>query len=454
MGHTSRTVTRAAFLVLTGVLGAPVTALATDIEGVQPFSFDLPHIYVQLLDPATGEILKVPADDPEDPDVFVPIQAFYDTGASGTFLSRETAEALGVVPQEHNGSPIEFFDVGIGGYEIFSVAPVLNVKLLDFVPSSTAEQHDPFIETNYVSHHAPNIRSAIRQNYAIPEIGESPVDLYGMPTMLGKVLVMDVSKTNELEFIETTIHNPGSAAIPASSIRVDVHYTELSRFAPVSPAGAPKPTQAHNPFIGTDPLDDVVDANKDIKITFQNISGQKTSVDSWLFDTGGSVSLISSEQAAALGIFRQEFEEGGETVYKLVDEAGNVLPNQFTAGLSGVGSPTSPLGFWLESLTIPNALGEDIVFLNAPVMVADIILTDPDTEEEYILPGVLGMNYFAASFGDEAASATPWQHVVFNEPGGWIGLEFNPDIIPEPGACSMLLVGAFAMLARRRRVRT
>jgi hypothetical protein len=66
-------------------------------------------------------------------------------------------------------------------------------------------------------------------------------------------------------------------------------------------------------------------------------------------------------------------------------------------------------------------LGEDITFLHAPVMVADIVLIDPDTEQEYILPGVLGMNYFAASFGDLAASGTAFQHLVFHEPGAFLG---------------------------------
>jgi hypothetical protein len=331
--------------------------------------------------------------------------------------------------------------------------------LLDFLPTSTADEHDPFVESNYTSHSIPNVRSAIRENYADLNIGEEPIDLYGMPAMVGKVLAMDVAKTNELNYIETRILSPGDAAIPTTSIRVDLHYTDLGRYAPIEPLTAAKPTQSHNPFIGTDPLDNVHDANKDITVTFNNISGLKTSVDSWLFDTGGSVSLISSTQAAALGITRQAFpgvDENGDpvTVYKLVDEGGNVLPDQFTTDLSGIGSSSiTPLGFWLDSLTIPNALGEDITYLHAPVMVADIVLIDPDTEQEYILPGVLGMNYFAASFGDLAASGTAFQHLVFNEPGAFLGLEFDPQFIPEPTSAALLLCGGFGLLSRRRRHR-
>jgi hypothetical protein len=53
-------------------------------------------------------------------------------------------------------------------------------------------------------------------------------------------------------------------------------------------------------------------------------------VDSWLFDTGGSVSLISSTQAAALGSPGKRFPEWMKTGIpdrlQLVDEGGNVLP--------------------------------------------------------------------------------------------------------------------------------
>src|SRR5829696_5507051 len=72
----------------------PATAGATDIFGVQNAALDQPIINALLRPGAGGEPLS--GIDPLTDEISFNIQAFYDTGASGVLLSKETADALGV----------------------------------------------------------------------------------------------------------------------------------------------------------------------------------------------------------------------------------------------------------------------------------------------------------------------------------------------------------------------
>jgi hypothetical protein len=83
-------------------------------------------------------------------------------------------------------------------------------------------------------------------------------------------------------------------------------------------------------------------------------------------------------------------------------------------------------------------------FIGAPVLVADIALQDPVTQQTLTLDGVLGVNFlvgglflsgtdiFTLTFDDFAPSAFDW--ITFDEPGGVLGLAVNPAFVqPLPG---------------------
>ncbi len=92
----------------------------------------------------------------------------------------------------------------------------------------------------------------------------------------------------------------------------------------------------------------------------------------FLFDTGAQLSVISTAEAAALGLLSQ--------------------PPEFTASVQGAGGVVADLpGYTLDELSIPTLEGGRLVLRNAPVFVLDVAP---------MLDGILGMNLFnnAAEF--------------------------------------------------------
>ena len=154
MGSLGRTFARATPLLVAGIFTAP--ALATEIEGAQAVSLDLPRILAAFQDPTTGQQLTTSTGD------FLAITAFFDTGASGVLLSQETAQELNIAPAQFGPTNIEFHDVGVGGGETFWVSSPLNLGIKDFHGSSDVEDPTGF---NYSAPQNP-MRVQIRQNPA------------------------------------------------------------------------------------------------------------------------------------------------------------------------------------------------------------------------------------------------------------------------------------------------
>jgi hypothetical protein len=114
-----------------------------------------------------------------------------------------------------------------------------------------------------------------------------------------------------------------------------------------------------------------------------------------------------------------------------VDDNGTPIPNQFVLPLGGLGSngPLNAAGFYLDSMSLQTAEGTTVQFTHAPVLVVDITVQDPATQQALTLDGDFGMNYLVASINLDASglggnsSASPWDWVTFDQPHGVLGLE-------------------------------
>jgi hypothetical protein len=464
--------TRRVVPLLLALAGAtPVQAF--DILGVQNSALDQPQVYGQLFD---------------DPNAV--FQAFVDTGASGVILSEDTADMLGVQRQSAGGPPpqplVLFEDVGVGGTAKFNVSAPLTLKIAPITPLV-----DPFDPTAYTQSFGP-LRTQIGP-FGVPLLGG--VDVVGMPTMTGKVLVIDPKPLNALVmflkdpsqdpapnagFLQTYIYNPGTAfnpatagfdpGIPATNRNVALTHASFDRFTQVTPAGAEGPTLHPNPFVGPNPLakiDPTVPAGTVPGVTLT--LGDRQTTGSFLLDTGAAASIISIEQAAHLNVrYRPGVPDTEPPVLELFDPAhpelpGQALQEQFLLTLGGIGGEVTAAGFFVDSLLVRTREGNvlndldpaHLRYLRAPVLVFDISLKDPVTGDVLTLDGLFAMSLLVATmdaqnfpFGELGLSAFNW--IVFDQAAGILGLDVAA--IPEPGTWAMMFAGLvlLAFVARRR----
>ena len=179
-----------------------------------------------------------------------------------------------------------------------------------------------------------------------------------------------------------------------------------------------------------------------------------TTTSSWLLDTGATASFIAQDIALQHGVrYRSGHELGSDDPLLEYVSDGSLVPNQYQIPIGGISSALNVAGFHLDKLSVPTMEGDPIEYLSAPVLVLDVSLEDPDTQETFTLDGVFGMNFLVASteiqgglFGDIRVGA--FDFITFDEPSGVVSLVFNPDILPEPSglllmavATTMILVG-------------
>ena len=158
----------------------------------------------------------------------------------------------------------------------------------------------------------------------------------------------------------------------------------------------------------------------------------------------------------------------------LVDGNGDDLPNQFQETIGGVGGSVSVAGFFLDSLTLPTIEGPSITFLNAPVLVTDVTVTDPVTQQSLTLDGDFGSNFLMASIneadllgslgrtagaspdlGNLGQTSSPFDWITFDQPNGILGLDV-PGITVTPwptataSASSLTAGGGFHLHIHRQ----
>jgi hypothetical protein len=211
-------------LVALATLG-PV-ARAVDYQGVQPFSLDQPQVNT-LVQPAAGG-------DPYSLDLFgfetFNIPVFLDTGSSGVVISKFTAD-LWEIPRTPG---VQFNDVAIGGTTAFEVSPPVRLRI---APSS-AEDVDNLntFETVYNQAYGP-----MRVQIGPTAQADLPLDVFGMPVMMGKNVVIDPKPGNGgLTFQQSYIYEPGTPfnpataatnpGIPTTNRQVELSYGDFDRF--------------------------------------------------------------------------------------------------------------------------------------------------------------------------------------------------------------------------------
>jgi hypothetical protein len=348
------------------------------IENVYEAALDLPRILFLLKREPSGPPLMTKGH-------FELNYAFLDTGASGIVLSRETAGLMGLAIDPK----ARFADIGVGGVEFFNVSESLYIGLSGY------NAQDPGDPGSYRVI-GPG-RFQIKQNMA-GLLGE-PLDIIGMPAMIGRVVVLDSGATNSLGYFSANIKNPGDSAIPRVDLEVVLRFRKFQN--PNNPNNIPPlPVMARNPVI-----DNIVVHHKSMG-----------SRGSWLLDTGATISLISVKQAMRLG---------------LTDRNGVPLVTpDFSLPLGGIGEMIQVPGFEIDKLTVPTRSGRNLVFKNARLGVHNIRFFDEEKKAFTTLDGVFASNFLCASakmqsFLPTDVSQTIFDKVVIDMQRGALGFRFG-----------------------------
>lgn len=378
-------------------------AWAVEIDGVQPAALDQPRI--------NGYISLAPDGDPLSFDQIFNISAFFDTGASGIMLSSNTAGYLGIQTETLNQQDVLYGDVGVSGTDYFRVSHPLYVSLAPYHPSADIDNINTYSSV-YTQHFGP-LRTQIGPIGAEDDPLLGDLDVFGVPLMANRVVVMDPRPVNTFfDTMRTYVYNPGTPfnsasqdsdpGIPITTHQVKLSHAHFSRFTTITPDGAPGPALGDNPFIGPNPVAKLdpnppADDTPGIKVSYNNLSAEG----SWLLDTGAAASILSKAQAQQLGVSYDPNTIGTDAPTLL----GVPLEEQFTLSIGGIGGVSKLAGFYLDSLLLRTMQGDvnndldenHFRFLHAPVLVGDITVQDPDTQQQLTLDGIFGMNFLVAS---------------------------------------------------------
>jgi hypothetical protein len=348
------------------------------LQGVHEASLDLPRIYFALKREPSGPILGPHSDTEAN-------YAFLDTGASGILLSHETADALKISVDPK----AQFADVGVGGAELFGVSEPLYLGLAGLSTSNPGDSGSyKFVGQG---------RFQVRKTSA-DLLGE-PLDIIGMPAMMGRIIVLHSGATNSMEYFAAEVKEPGDSTIPKVDVKVSLRFKKFINLKDPNNI-PPLPTLAHNPVI-----DNVTITRK-----------TKTSKGTWLFDTGATLSLISTKQANKLG---------------LMDEKGNpTVKSEFSLPIGGIGNMVMIPGFEIDSLTIPAMSGQNLVFKNVRLGVQDIKYFDEEKGTTVTLDGVFGSNFLCASAKMDGllpsdVSETMFDNIVLDMQKGTLGFDLK-----------------------------
>ncbi len=405
---------RTGVFLLAIVLASPV-ATAIDIEGVQPAALDQPRVHVHVRRQPNGPALATGKNEEQT----INIQAFLDTGASGIMLSTTTADALRIKREEDSKRVnVQFRDVGVGGGDTFNVSEPLYV----FIAPFSSKKGDPSDATDYPLAIARPMRAQIGPlDAGMLQMLTGGLDVLGMPVIKGHVICLDPKPVDTFgDTMRTGLFKKNDPTLPKTDRHIHLTMKSFARFTRLQPPTADGPTLADNPFI-----DNVI-------VTM----GAKQSTGSWLLDTGAAASMISSKQAAKLGVTYVEGTKDTNSP-KL---SGIPEEEQFAITIGGVGGSHKAAGFFMETLTLPTREPDKIVYRKAPVLISDITVEDPKTRETITLDGVFGMNYLVASamvnegvlpdLGKMSAGAYEW--IVVDSDAGELGLKIKKELQPQP----------------------
>jgi hypothetical protein len=344
--------------------------------------------------------------------------AVLDTGASGCVLSATDAGPDGLnIPILSNET---YVDVGIGGNETFNISQLTPLIL---APIGLMASFDPFgtdpdpseNRSNYTTYGSYNFQ--IRQSDPL-YAGIYPLNMNLVGTPVLNQYVMHVTPNSSgytsmiptVDYLVTDLLPAVPSDLPSSGVfRVGLSYENFVK----DPTSVSTST---NPII------------HNIKLTL----GQKDITSNWLFDTGGSVTMIGRDMAVNLGI----------------DLSSDPVT---TTNVIGVGNVERTLfGYKVDSLAVPLANGDELVYKNIVVFVPEDGALPAD------LTGIFGMNLLNQSFptADDIYSLTD---SPFSD---WYVDPFNNQLVlvlavPEPTIFVMLFTaGTLILLWRVQRRRS
>ncbi|MGR8947112.1 MAG: hypothetical protein ACU84Q_03635 [Gammaproteobacteria bacterium] len=456
---------------------------AYDIQGVLPNALGLPELNT-VIRPNAGAPPYTGLDDIEDP--FTNLRLVLDTGASAVVLFENQTLKLGVPIAEFAGEQIVFDDVGVGGTTSFNVSTPLHLSVGHFA-TVVPPPYDPATENIAYPRQYSNV------NLQLGPAGSGssflgPLNLSGiagMKILRDKITVIQprfaelFGDTIRAYIYENNIPPLSGPGLLPSNLNIALSLKDFSRFTSIEPDGAPGPSLEMNPFIGPDPLatfEGRVPAPTAPPGVLVELAGRQ-SIHSFLLDTGNQTSSISSAVAATLGVRFQAGTAGTATPilesFDINDPAspGTPIANQFTAVVGGIAGMETIAGFYLDRLQMKTLAGDSsdeddpnhLNFIGAPVYVQDIALTDPATQEVFIIAGIIGMNYLMASFEGllfSTFAAGPFETIVLNfdqnhAHANTLGL-FASDFIVTPAVSAkqiplptFSLFGIFIVLASR-----
>ena len=427
---------------------------------------------------------------PFDSGVTYSIEGFADTGAGTVLTGSNTASSFDIALDPG----VIFTDVGVAGTDQFAVSQDVVFQLTHF-DSDLAGRLDNLATIDQVYNQVfMGVRSAVGPRPEDPLLtsadpleqiiaGLSEFNVFGTPLMKGKSLVMysgainDAAGNGEFKAFGDLLSSIGGDSLPelksylydspnavtprpprvgpgfpVYDVILKTSYASFDAFTITS--GGDPPALSHNPFIGADPVTDLNGGSTPgsplpgVRVTHNGT----TTEGSWLADTGAAATIWSQQQALGHGIAYSSVESeglGGDNPTLI----GVDLDDQFTLTLGGVGGELKVAGFFIEELILPAFRpdgdgGEqrvDLRFADAPILVADIDITHPVTQQKIILDGVLGVNFFFPTifldgdlfddpFAVLAILDSPmitgnFDFVVFDEPTGQFLLSFNPAVI-------------------------
>ena len=355
------------------------------VDGTLPFG-DIPYIWALFRRSPGGE----PLPDPEEG----MLQVFFDSGASGILLSRETREALGIYAEPN----ANFVDVGVGGEQDFEVSESLYVALGDYHPLEDTPTENQFHED------LGPWRLMLTIDY-VEDLLAEPIDIVGIPGMAGKSVVLKIEIFEfmgiQIPYYVTQIMEPNDPNIAEADIEVKVRFTDFLYTSHPNNSG-PLPVLGYNPVI------------ENIRIGY----GGNSFTGDWLFDTGAQLSMIASSQAEILG---------------LVDSNGDpIVTPEFYQPIGGIGGEIEVPVFLVDTVSIPTLNGFELVYGNPYVGVLDIGTIDERTGEPIILDGIFGANFLGYSYDMSLDIVVgPYNNIVFDTQRAILGFDVN-DIYPVP----------------------
>ncbi len=318
-------------------------------------TFDLPGGYAAFADPVTGALYEF---DFGFGETAFATQAIFDTGASGMLVSASVVGTLGLPTTGET-----FEDIGIGGVETFDVTGAVEVRLA---------YHDDDLETvpvqgDFVS----VVPSAKLQARQADPLLTGPVDVIGMPALIGNVMEVNPHFIGELtlypfvSYAQTYLHDTEPAEMPYYGLRMPLVQQNF--------INDPNPpvTVSTNPMV------------PGVRARFE--SGDALYASEWLYDTGASVTIIGRDLAGSIGI-------------NLATDAPVT-----TVTVIGVGETTRDLfGYRVDELVLPLDGGDELVYEDVVVFVPEAGALPAD------LPGILGSNLWNTSYdGDDLFTAVP-----------------------------------------------